>query len=143
MGDGCARDWGAGASIGGKKMSLHEKGDQTRALNHNSDFSARFRVDFSKFANVCEFHFRNLSKKPFILPRIPCGFVGVSKPVSSVCFICRTTGALFIEEGHLEPSDLFFLSASSCFSTAASEIFRIVRSMSFHEVSPVGTPFTA
>ena len=52
MGDGCARDWGAGTSIGGKKMSLHEKGDQTRALNHNSDFSARFRVDFSKFANV-------------------------------------------------------------------------------------------
>lgn len=60
------------------RVSLHEKGDQTRALNHNSDFSARFRVDFSKFANVCEFHFRNLSKKPFILPRIPCGFVGVS-----------------------------------------------------------------
>ena len=59
-------------------MSLHEKGDQTRALNHNSDFSARFRVDFSKFANVCEFHFQNLSKRPFILPRIPCGFVGVS-----------------------------------------------------------------
>lgn len=87
---------GAGTSIGGKKMSLHEKGDQTRALNHNSDFSARFCVDFSKFANVCEFHFRNLSKRPFILPRIPCGFVGVSKPVSSVCFICRPTGALFL-----------------------------------------------
>lgn len=54
MGDGCARDWGAGTSIGGKKMSLHEKGDQTRALNHNSDFSARFRVDFPNsqtFAN--------------------------------------------------------------------------------------------
>lgn len=35
-------------------MSLHEKGDQTRALNHNSDFSARFRVDFPNsqtFAN--------------------------------------------------------------------------------------------
>lgn len=45
---------GAGTSIGGKKMSLHEKGDQTRALNHNSDFSARFRVDFPNsqtFAN--------------------------------------------------------------------------------------------
>ena len=54
MGDGCARDWGAGTSIGGKKMSLHEKGDQTRALTHNSDFTARFRVDFSKFANVCD-----------------------------------------------------------------------------------------
>lgn len=55
MGDGCARDWGAGTSIGGKKMSLHEKGDQTRALNHNSDFSARFRVDFPNsqtFANL-------------------------------------------------------------------------------------------
>ena len=35
-------------------MSLHEKGDQTRAPNHNSDFSARFRVDFFKFANVCD-----------------------------------------------------------------------------------------
>lgn len=87
MGDGCARDWGAGTSIGGKKMSLHEKGDQTRAPNHNSDFSARFRVDFFKFANVCEFHFRNLSKRPFILPRIPCGFIDVSKPVSSVCIL--------------------------------------------------------
>ena len=35
-------------------MSLHEKGDQTRALNHNSDFSVRFRVDFPNsqtFAN--------------------------------------------------------------------------------------------
>lgn len=35
-------------------MSLHEKGDQTRALNHNSDFSAHFRVDFPNsqtFAN--------------------------------------------------------------------------------------------
>lgn len=45
---------GAGASIGGKKISLHEKGDQTRAPNHNSNFSARFRVDFSNsqtFAN--------------------------------------------------------------------------------------------
>lgn len=45
-----------------------------------------FSCGLSKFANVCEFHFRNLSKRPFILPRIPCGFVGVSKPVSSVCF---------------------------------------------------------
>lgn len=42
MGDGCARDWGAGTSIGGKKMSLHEKGDQTRALNHNSNLQTVF-----------------------------------------------------------------------------------------------------
>lgn len=42
MGDGCTRDWGAGTSIGGKKMSLHEKGDQTRALNHNSNLQTVF-----------------------------------------------------------------------------------------------------
>lgn len=55
-----------------------------------------FSCGLSKFANVCEFHFRNLSKRPFILPRIPCGFIGVSKPVSSVCFICRPAGSLFL-----------------------------------------------
>ena len=45
---------GAGTSIGGKKMSLHEKGDQTRALNHNSNLQTVFVWTFSNsqtFAN--------------------------------------------------------------------------------------------
>lgn len=56
-------------------MSLHEKGDQTRALNHNSDFSARFRVDFPNsqtFANftseICRrglLAFREQAEKEF------------------------------------------------------------------------------
>lgn len=55
----------------------------------------------------------------------------------------RPAVALFLWEGHLELSDLFFLSASSCFSTVSSDISRSVRSMLSHEVSPVGAPFTA
>lgn len=37
-----APESGAGTSIGGRKMSLHEKGDQTRALNHNSNLQTVF-----------------------------------------------------------------------------------------------------
>lgn len=45
----------------------------------------RLRISLPKFV-----------EEAFYLPRIPCGFVGVSKPVSLVCFICRPAGALFL-----------------------------------------------
>lgn len=40
-------------------MSLHEKGDQTRAPNHNSDFSDRFRVDFPNSQTFANFTSEN------------------------------------------------------------------------------------